>query len=76
MTPCDPCAWSKMIGSKQMTPMFHAEDLMISRVKNTMVIEHIKLLDPAYGEKSLSTFTRGKAHEHMGVAIDFSISRG
>ena len=57
-----------------MKTLSHEDDLIMLRVKITMVKECIKLLDAGHGTKNLLTVTRGKAHECLDVVIDLQSS--
>lgn len=72
----DPCAWNAHINEKQLTIPFHIDDLMLVHVTPAVVTEHIKLLDGVCGANDPLTATRGKAHEFIGMTIDFSLKKG
>ena len=65
-----------MIEEKQMTVLFHIDDLMLAHLMPHIVTELIRLLDGVYGSQDPLTVTRGKIHEYLGITIDFSLKRG
>ena len=76
MNPYEPCGWNAVIDGKQLTTLFHVDNLMAAHMHPGVVTEHIKLLDGVYGTKDPLTVTRGKIHEFLGITIDFSLQRG
>jgi len=76
MNPYDPCVWNVYVNKKQLTIIFHVDDLMLAHVMPVVVTEHIKLLDGVYGTNDPLTVTRGKVHEFVGMTIDFSLKQG
>ena len=71
MNPYDPCVWNAVVMGKQITLLFHIDDVLLTHELANVVSEHIKLLDEVYGQKDLLTMTRGKVHEYLGMTIDF-----
>ena len=63
-----------MINEKHLTVIFHMDDLTHLRSNN--FTDHTKLLDEVHGSQDPLTVTRGKAHEHIVMTIDFSLSTG
>ena len=76
MNPYDTCAWNKTANQKQLTVLFHTDDLMMAHFQSSAVAEHIKLLDEKYRSQDKFTATRGKTHEHLGMTIDLSLKVG
>ena len=76
MNPYDPCVWNLLVGNKQLTIMFHIDDLMMSHVDPEIVTEHVKKLDGVHGNKHPLSITRGKMHEYLGITIEFGLKRG
>ena len=56
---------------KQLTLLFHIDDLLLSHGKSHAVTNYIKLLDAACVKNDLLTMTRGKLHEHLVATLDF-----
>jgi len=59
-----------MIEEKQMTVLFHIDDLMLAYLMPYIVTELIRLLDRVYGSQDPLTVTRGKIHKYLGITID------
>jgi len=76
MNPYEPCVWNCIIEGKQLTTLFHIDDLMLAHLQPQIVTEHIKKLDGVYGNQDPLTITRGKIHEYLGITVDFSLKRG
>ncbi len=64
----DKCVANKVINGKQCTIIWHVDDLKMSHV-SPQVIEQ---LSEKHGKEAPLTVTRGRAHEHLGMTIDFS----
>ena len=69
LNPYDPCVCNKTIGGKQMTVVWHVDDLKISHVDARAVNKMVAWLDARYPGV---TATRGKKHEYFGIKFDFS----
>ena len=69
----DLCAWNMMINQKQLTVLFHTDDLMMAHFHSIVVTEHIKSLDEVCGSQDPLTVSRGKIHKYLSVTIDFSL---
>ena len=76
MNPCDRCSWNKMVNQKQLTVIFHIDDLMMAHLHSSVVTEHVKLLDEVYGSQDPLTVSRGKIHVRLGMTIYFSLKVG
>ena len=76
MNPYDPCVWNNRAEGRQLTVLFHIDDLMMSYVSSKVVSKYIKLLEGEYGTKDPLTVTRGKRHEYLGITIDFGLALG
>ena len=66
----DPCVWNLMVGTHQMTIMFHIDDLLMSHRRADVVTKYIKLLEQQYGKRDPLTVTRGLIHEYLGMTFD------
>ena len=73
MNPYDPCVWNKMKLSKQITIMFHMDNLIMSHESSIIVAKHIDLLGVEFRAKDPLTEIRCKTHECLGMIIDFSL---
>ena len=70
INPYDPCVTNKMVNGKQMTVIWHVDDLKVSHVdpkENTKVADWMKGI---YGEKL--TIHRGNIHDYLGMDMDWS----
>jgi hypothetical protein len=76
--PCDPCAANKIVEAKQLTVVWHVDDLKVSHV-NTSVITRMaswlkstcgQLFDDDSGAKQIS---RGKIHKCLGMPPNFTV---
>ena len=56
---------------KQITLLFHIDDILLTHALPNIVSKHIKLLNGVHSQNNLLTVTRGKVHEHLGTIIDF-----
>ena len=73
MNPYDPCVWNKLVRLKQLTVMFHIDDLLTSHKRPEVVTEYIKRLTLEYGKNDDLTVTRGKIHEYLGQTVNWTI---
>ena len=70
VNPYDPCVANKMIGGKQLTVFWHANNLKISCIDANEVTKMIQWLESEYGEMHGS---RGKRHDYLEMWLDYSI---
>ena len=73
MNPYDPCVWNKMVGGKQMTIMFHIDDLLMAHLLPHIVTLFIKKLEREYATQDPLTVTRGLIHDYLGVTFDLCV---
>jgi hypothetical protein len=71
MNPYDPCVWNKIVNGKQLTILFHIDDLMMSHKSPNIVTLYIRKLEREYATRDPLTVTRGKVHEYLGMTVDF-----
>jgi hypothetical protein len=71
MNPYDPCVWNKMVNGKQITIIFHIDDLMMSHKNPNIVTLYIRKLEKEYASRDPLTVMRGKLHEYLGMTVDF-----
>ena len=71
--PYDPCVVNEDIKSKQLTVLFHVDDVKVSSVRKQSVDDFIQWIDYKYGgsEKPISV-TQGKKHDYLGMLLDFT----
>ena len=68
----DWCIANKMVNGKQLTIVWHVDDLKLSH-KDSMVIDEIIVsLKAEYGKVGEMTIRRGKIHDYLGMTLDFS----
>ena len=72
INPYDWCVANKMINGKQCTVLWHVDDLKISHVSSEVVTDVIRVIDEEFGKEDPITVTRGKIHEYLGMALDYS----
>ena len=58
---------------KQLTVVFHVDDLLTTHGHPQIITNFLKKLDEVCGNNDPLTMTRGKLHEHLGATIDFRI---
>ena len=74
MNPYDLCVWNKMVGGKQMSIMFHIDDLLMSHKHPHIVTLFINKLEQQYATREPLTVTRGLIHEYLGVTFDLRVT--
>ena len=73
VNPYDPCIANKMINGKQMTVIWHVDDLKISHMDSNEVIKCIEHFKKIYSNRM--TVHCGKVHEYLGMDLDFSSAK-
>lgn len=68
--PYDPCTANKMIDDKQMTVVFHVDDLKVSHIDLAQIQWFATEMKKVYGDKL--TINTGKIHDYLGMMIDYS----
>ena len=77
INPYDWCVANKTVNGKQLTVVWHVDDMKISHVEEEVVTALINKLNDRYGktpsgkEKPL-TVKRGKIHDYLGMKLDYS----
>ena len=71
MNPYDLCVWNMMVNGKQLTIIFHIDDLMMSHKNPNIVTLYIRKLEKEYAKRDPLTVMRDKVHEYLGMTIDF-----
>ena len=72
VNPYDPCVFNRTITGKQMTILFHVDDLKLSHVDPNVVTEEIQKLQLEFGKLAELTISRGRVHEYLGMTLDFT----
>ena len=75
VNPYDPCVANKIEKGKQLTVVWHVDDLKISR-ENTKVVDNlIEWLKEKYEDEEIGKIkpSRGKVHDYLAMILDFSV---
>ena len=72
INPYDWCVANKMVNGKQLTVLWHVDDLKISHVSAQVATNFIDQVDGEFGKEALLTIKHGKVHEYLGMTLDFS----
>jgi hypothetical protein len=78
INPYDPCVANKIVKGKQLTVVFHVDDLKVSHVRALVVTKmadwlkstYERLFEDGSGEMKIC---RGKIHEYLGMTLDFTV---
>lgn len=70
INPCDWCVANKMVNGKQLTTMWHVDDLKVSHVEPNVVTEFTEAIDKEFGDLTPITVKRGKVHDRLGMTLD------
>lgn len=73
LNPYDRCVANKTVNGKQLTVLWHVDDLKISHEDPQVVSDTIDLLNKRYGQLTPITVTWGKVHDYLGMTLDFSV---
>ena len=71
INPYNWCVANKTFDRKQMTVVWHVDDLNISHENGDTVDALIKNLSKQYGKEADLTTHRGKVHEYLGMKLDY-----
>src|SRR5210317_1489638 len=76
INPYDVCVANIMINGKQMTTLFHVDDMKVSHMDHQEISIFINWLKSKYEVDGLNKLkaTRGKVHDFLGMKLDFSKS--
>ena len=69
----DPCVANKIVNGKQMTVMWHVDDLKVSHVEEKEVSKFCMQLSDIYGSKI--KVNHDKVHSYLGMNFDSSTKR-
>jgi len=75
VNPYDPCVFNKTINGKQITILFHVDDLKLSHVNANVVTDEIQKLQLRFGKLADLTISRGRVHEYLGMTLDFTVPK-
>jgi hypothetical protein len=69
INPYDPCVANMMIDGKQMTVIWHVDDLKVSHVDAFELTKFASYLSSIYGGLAVH---QGKKHDYLGMDLDYS----
>ena len=77
--PYDWCVTNKMVNGKQLTIVWHVDDLKSSHVDKNVVTKIISKLKKQYGKDAYGndyplTVCRGKKHDYLGMTLNYTKS--
>ena len=67
----DDCVVNKMINGKQMTVVWHVDDLKVSHVDASEVEKFVQRMEATFGQDTPLTVSRGQVHDYLGMTLDF-----
>jgi hypothetical protein len=70
LNPYDPCVANKMVDGKQMTVVWHVDDLKISHMSRSVIDGLLNYLRGKYGDGLV--VHDGHVHDYLGVDHDYS----
>ena len=68
----DDCVVNKEINGKQMTVVWHVDDLKVSHVDHREVEKFIHQMEETFGKETPLSVSHGKKHDYLGMSLDFS----
>jgi Reverse transcriptase (RNA-dependent DNA polymerase) len=77
LNPYDPCVANKMVHGKQLTVVWHVDDLKISHASEQVVTRMINWLERTYvrlfddGSGAMKS-SRGKVHDYLGMRLNYT----
>ena len=71
INPYDWCVANKTVNGKQMTVVWHVDDLKFSHENGYTVGALINKLRDQYGKEADLTIHRVKVHEYLGTKLDY-----
>ena len=75
INPYDPCTANKIIQGKQMTIVWHVDDLKISHKDPEVITKMVDWLQQKYGDPKINKVkaTRGNKHDYLAMILDYSV---
>ena len=67
----DDCVVNKTINGKQMTVVWHVDDLKVSHTDKKEVDKFIVQMEAEFGTEAPLSISRGKVHDYLGMNLDF-----
>ena len=74
INPYDPCVANKMVNGKQLTVVWHVDDLKASHKMKSVVDQFIEWVKKKYGSIGEVKVVYGLRHVYLGMNFDFSIN--
>jgi hypothetical protein len=71
INPYDPCVANKVVDSKQLTVVWHVDDLKVSHVKLTVVDSFVSQMDAEFGADT----PINKSRDYLGMIMDYTTPR-
>ena len=72
INPYDECVANKTVNGKQLTILWHVDDLKLSHEDKEVLEDLIRDLEARYAQKAPLTINREKVHDYLGMTIDYS----
>ena len=72
INPYDPCVANKMVNGKQLTVTWHVDDLKVSHVDQSVVLEFVEWVKKLYGQIGNVKDVHGDKHKYLGMTLDYS----
>ena len=74
LNPYDRCVANKIINGKQMTVLWHVDDLKASHAEKKVLDEFVEYLQGIYDDEEIGTIkvNEGPVYEFVGMKLDFS----
>ena len=74
INPYDRCTANKMINGKQMTIVWHVDDVKASHAELEVLEEYVEYLRSIYDDEEIGVLkmNRGPRHEFLGMILDYS----
>lgn len=70
--PYDSCVANKMVNGKQLTVVWHVDDLKVSHVDVDVVDEFVDQMEEEFGKETPINKVRGKIHDYLGMVLDYT----
>jgi hypothetical protein len=71
INPYDTCVANKIVNGKQLTIVWHVDDIKVSHVNIKVVDELICQMEEESGKETPFNKVRGKVHNYLGMQLDF-----
>ena len=74
VNPYDICVANKIVNGKQITVLWHVDDLKVSHVDAVIVDDFIEWAKKKYEDPGITKLTpsRGKVHDYLGITLDYT----